>query len=61
MEQKFSYKCLDIEALRKFCEREGKEVIYCKDEPLERQKKDFTTQGSFSEKMNRIRREQRGY
>ncbi len=34
MEQKFGKNSIDIEALREFCEREGKEVTYCKGEQL---------------------------
>ena len=30
MEQKFGKNSIDIEALREFCEREGKEVTYRK-------------------------------
>ena len=34
MEQKFGKNSIDIEALREFCEREGKEVTYRKgDQP----------------------------
>ena len=34
MEQKFGKNSIDIEALREFCEREGKEVTYRKGEQL---------------------------
>ena len=37
MEQKFGKNSIDIEALREFCEREGKEVTYRKGEQLERE------------------------
>ena len=37
MEQKFSNNGLDLEALREFCEREGKEVTYRKGDQLERE------------------------
>ena len=33
MEQKFGKNSIDIEALREFCEREGKEVTYRKGDP----------------------------
>ena len=33
MEQKFGNNSIDIEALREFCEREGKEVTYRKGDP----------------------------
>ena len=36
MEQKFGKNSIDIEALREFCEREGKEVTYRKGDQLER-------------------------
>ena len=34
MEQKFGKNSIDIEALREFCEREGKEVTYRKGDQL---------------------------
>ena len=37
MEQKFSNNSLDLETLREFCQREGEEVIYRKDDQLERE------------------------
>ena len=37
MEQKFGKNSIDIEALREFCEREGKEVTYRKGDQLERE------------------------
>ena len=37
MEQKFGKNSIDIEALREFCEREGKEVTYRKGDRLERE------------------------
>ena len=37
MEQKFGKNRIDIEALREFCEREGKEVTYRKGDQLERE------------------------
>ena len=37
MEQKFEKNSIDIEALREFCEREGKMVEYRKGEQLERE------------------------
>ena len=37
MEQKFGKNSIDIEALREFCEREGKMVEYRKGEQLERE------------------------
>ena len=37
MEQKFGKNSIDIEALREFCEREGKEVTYRKGEQFERE------------------------
>lgn len=36
MEQKFGKNSIDIEALREFCEREGKEVTYRKGDQMER-------------------------
>ena len=36
MEQKFGINSIDIDALREFCEREGKMVEYRKGEQLER-------------------------
>ena len=52
MEQKFGKNSIDIEALREFCEREGKEVTYRKGEQLEREGDParwfgFVTEGSF--------------
>ena len=38
MEQKFGKNSIDIEALREFCEREGKMVEYRKGEQLERER-----------------------
>ena len=38
MEQKFGKNSIDIEALREFCEREGKEVTYRKGDQLERER-----------------------
>ena len=38
MEQKFGKNSIDIEALREFCEREGKEVTYRKGGQLERER-----------------------
>ena len=37
MEQKFGKNSIDIEALREFCEREGKMVEYRKGDQLERE------------------------
>ena len=37
MEQKFGKNSIDIEMLREFCEREGKEVTYHKGDQLERE------------------------
>ena len=37
MEQKFGINSIDIEALREFCEREGKMVEYRQGEQLERE------------------------
>ena len=37
MEQKFGKNSIDIEVLREFCEREGKEVTYRKGDQLERE------------------------
>ena len=37
MEQKFSNNGLDLQELREFCEREGKEVTYRKGDQLERE------------------------
>ena len=37
MEQKFGKNSIDIEALREFCEREGKEVTYRKGDQMERE------------------------
>ena len=37
MEQKFGKNSIDIEALREFCEREGKEETYRKGDQLERE------------------------
>ena len=37
MEQEFGKNSIDIEALREFCEREGKEVTYRKGDQLERE------------------------
>ena len=37
MEQKFGKNSIDIEALREFCDREGKEVTYRKGDQLERE------------------------
>ena len=52
MEQKFGKNSIDIEALREFCEREGKEVIYHKGDQLEREGDParwfgFVTEGYF--------------
>ena len=52
MEQKFGKNSIDIEALREFCEREGKMVEYCKGEQLEREGDParwfgFVTEGCF--------------
>ena len=52
MEQKFGKNSIDIEALREFCEREGKEVTYRKGEQLEREGDParwfgFVTEGCF--------------
>jgi len=38
MEQKFGKNSIDIEALREFCKREGKEVTYRKGDQLERER-----------------------
>ena len=38
MEQKFGINSIDIEALREFCEREGKEVTYRKGDQMERER-----------------------
>ncbi len=38
MEQKFGKNSIDNEALREFCEREGKEVTYRKGDQLERER-----------------------
>ena len=52
MEQKFGKNSIDIEALREFCEREGKEVTYRKGEQFEREGDParwfgFVTEGCF--------------
>ena len=52
MEQKFGKNSIDIEALREFCEREGKEVTYRKGDQLEREGAParwfgFVTEGCF--------------
>ena len=52
MEQKFGKNSIDIEALREFCEREGKEVTYRKGEQFERECDParwfgFVTEGCF--------------
>ena len=52
MEQKFGKNSIDIEALREFCEREGKEVTYRKGDQLEREGDParwfgFVTEGYF--------------
>ena len=52
MEQKFGKNSIDIETLREFCEREGKEVTYRKGEQLEREGDParwfgFVTEGCF--------------
>ena len=52
MEQKFGKNSIDIEALREFCEREGKEVTYRKGDQLEREGDParwfgFVTEGCF--------------
>ena len=52
MEQKFGKNSIDIEALREFCEREGKEVTYRKGDQLEREGDParwfgFVTEGGF--------------
>ena len=52
MEQKFGKNRIDIEALREFCEREGKEVTYRKGDQLEREGDParwfgFVTEGCF--------------
>ena len=52
MEQKFGKNSIDIEALREFCEREGKEVTYRKGDQLERKGDParwfgFVTEGCF--------------
>ena len=52
MEQKFGKNSIDIEALREFCEREGKEVTYRKGDQLEREGDTarwfgFVTEGCF--------------
>ena len=52
MEQKFGKNSIDIEALREFCEREGKEVTYRKGDQLEREGDSarwfgFVTEGCF--------------
>lgn len=36
MEQKFGINCLNLQVLRKFCEREGEEIAYRKGDQLER-------------------------
>ena len=52
MEQKFSNNSIDLQALLDFCKKEGKEVIYCKGEQLEREGDParwfgFVTEGGF--------------
>ena len=52
MEQKFGKNSIDIEALREFCEREGKMVTYRKGDQLEREGDParwfgFVTEGCF--------------
>ena len=52
MEQKFGINSIDIDALREFCEREGKEVTYRKGDQLEREGDParwfgFVTEGCF--------------
>ena len=52
MEQKFSNNSLDLQILREFCEREGKEVTYRKGDQLEREGDParwfgYVTQGCF--------------
>ena len=52
MEQKFGKNSIDIEALREFCKREGKEVTYRKGDQLEREGDParwfgFVTEGCF--------------
>ena len=60
MEQKFGKNSIDIEALREFCEREGKMVEYRKDEQLEREGDParwfgFVTEGCFKYNGSRLR------
>ena len=52
MEQKFGKNSIDIEVLREFCEREGKEVTYRRGDQLEREGDParwfgFVTEGCF--------------
>ena len=52
MEQKFGKNSIDIEALREFCEREGKEVTYRKGDQMEHEGDParwfgFVTEGCF--------------
>ena len=42
MEQKFRKNSIDIEALREFCEREGKEVTYRKGGTISKIRKGIT-------------------
>ena len=59
MEQKFGKNSIDIEALREFCEREGKEVTYRKGDQMERECDParwfgFVTEGCFKYVTYRI-------
>ena len=52
MEQKFNNNRLDLQVLREFCEREGEEIAYRKDDQLEREGDParwfaFVTEGCF--------------
>ena len=52
MEQKFKNNRLDLQVLRKFCEREGEEIVYRKGDQLEREGDParwfgFVTEGCF--------------
>ena len=50
MERKFGKNSIDIEALREFCEREGKEVTYRKGDQLERENPLTPRSGIFLQK-----------
>ena len=57
MEQKFGKNSIDIESLREFCEREGKEVTYRKGDQLEREGDPARWFGFVSDDKAPIKRE----